>query len=229
MEPYHRRNAVLTLAFFMFGPPAAMAGSFSFTGNFSMDDEVRLFNFAVSAATPATLQTLSFAGGTNAAGNTIAAGGFTPILSLFDGTGNFLTRSADPSACGGGNPSAPDPVTGACWDAFISTALPTGNYILALTEWDNVANQPTLADGFFYDGQGNFTGPTFLGTAGSFIAPDGAQRDSHWAVDILFVDAAGTVTEPGSLGVAIAGFAAAVPFVRRRNFRRNSANIPHRS
>lgn len=210
----HYARSTFALAFFMLGTQSVTASSF--TGNFSMDDDVKLFNFSLATASTATLHTLSFAGGINADGALIADGGFTPILSLFDGAGNFLTRSADPSGCNSSNPANPDPVTGNCWDASISALLAIGNYTLALTEYDNFANQPTLSDGFFQDGQGNFTGLEFIGQPGSFIAPNGVQRDNHWAVDLNFVDIPLAAPEPGSLPLAIIGLTALYSFTRRR-------------
>ncbi len=52
------------------------AADFSFRGNFSTDDEVHLFNFSVGATSTVTLKTLSYAGGTQADGTVISAGGF---------------------------------------------------------------------------------------------------------------------------------------------------------
>ena len=60
----------------------------SFTGNLADDNDVELFDFTLASTSDVTLRTWSYAGGTNAAGNLIAAGGFDPIVSLFFGTGS---------------------------------------------------------------------------------------------------------------------------------------------
>ena len=60
------------------------------------------------------------------------------------------------------------------------------------------ANGTNLSDGFTRDGQGNFTGPWKLHTAGQFIDFVGNQRDGHWAFDILNVNEAHTVPIPAA-------------------------------
>jgi hypothetical protein len=222
VRPLRYRNLLFSLAFCTLGTQSADAANFSFTGNFTHDNDVQLLQFSIASATSVTLNTLSFAGGTNAAGTPIAGGGFTPYLALFDGTGNMLNQTTGKQPCGGGNPAAPDAATGACWDEYFLYdlahlgVLPAGSYTLALTEWDNVALGTTLADGFIYDsGPADFTGGPFLENSIGF----GVQRDGHWAVDILAVDSASAVAvpEPDTLPLALAGLAGFVPFVRRRS------------
>jgi hypothetical protein len=126
-----------------------------------------------------TLETWSFAGGVNAAGQTIPAGGFAPVLSLFDSSGNLLSfdnGGVVPGACG---PRGIDPVTGFCLDAYINGLFSAGDYTAVLTEWDNTPNGPTLGDGFVEQGNGNFTGGPFLLNAGTSF-----QRTGNWALDI---------------------------------------------
>ena len=127
------RNAALTLIFLLFGTQSATAGNFSFTGNFTHDNDVQLFNFSIASTTDVFLQTYSFGGGTNSAGNAISAGGFTPFFSLFEGSGlqSQISASTNPSTCGGSNPANPDPVTGSCWDTFLDLTSP--RYRLAVT------------------------------------------------------------------------------------------------
>ena len=64
----------------MLATPAVWATNLSFTGTFTHDDNVQLFTFVVGAPSTVTLRTWSYAGGVNAAGATIARGGFDPIL-----------------------------------------------------------------------------------------------------------------------------------------------------
>ncbi len=76
-------------------PGAAEAASFSFVGNISRDDEVQLFNFTINNSSNVILKTLSWAGGTNADGVTIAAGGFDPILAVFSADGTKIAQIDD--------------------------------------------------------------------------------------------------------------------------------------
>jgi hypothetical protein len=78
-----RSKVLAALAAMVLVSTPAAAADFSFTGNFTQDDNVQLFNFVVGAPSSVTLRTWSYAGGTNAAGTTIARGGFDPILALF--------------------------------------------------------------------------------------------------------------------------------------------------
>ena len=152
------------------------------------------------------MHTLSFAGGVNAAGDTIPGGGFSPFIYFWDAAGTFL-NGAEPSI----------------GDATFTTSLTlAGSYIAALTENDNRAFgdlpggvlDPAQFDHF---GQGNFTGPEFNPpSTGPFFAPDGSQRTSAWALDFNFVDHASAVPEPGTLPLAAAGLAALWLFPRRR-------------
>lgn len=166
----------------------ANAADLSFTGTLADADEVLLFNFSVSASSNVTLRTLSYAGGTNAAGDTIARGGFDPILALFDSTGALIGQNDD-----GGPPDVPaDSVTGAFFDTFLQTLLAPGDYTVSVMSFANFANGPNLSDGF--SGGGSFTDVT------------GDQRTDGWAFDILNVDAATQVVpEPATLALFGAG------------------------
>jgi hypothetical protein len=174
------------------------AANFSFTGNFNQDDDRRVFEIVLNSPATLTMYSLSYGGGVNAAGATIARGGFDPLLSLFAGAGPsaVLINTNNDGPC---PPLTQDSVTNACWDAFIQTSLPSGTYTLVLTQSDNTPLGPSLGDGFARDGQGNFTGPLFTGQPGVFWDANPNQRNSQWAVDILNVDAVLDVPEPASM------------------------------
>lgn len=189
-----------------FGTASADTVDYSFTGNFNRDDNVQLFNFTVDETSTVTLRTWSYAGGVNAAGNTIARGGFDPILALFDGTGAYINQNDD----GGCGFVAADSRTGQCWDTYFSASLAPGDYTVSVMQYDNFANGPNLSDGFARQGQGNFT-PSIASNCSatmfcdvSGVSPWNA-RDSHWAFDILNVGSAvvvppNGVPEPSALG-----------------------------
>ena len=193
---------------------SAQATILSYTGIFSSDDQIQTFAFSLGTAGTVSARTWSFGGGTNAAGTVIADGGFAPDIWLFSasGTQDFLQHAL---ACNIG--SCPigantDPTSQNCWDVGLEIALAAGDYFIALTQDDNTAFGPFYTDGFSRDGQGNFTGPTYLGQDGQCIMVDGSQRSCGWALDIALPDATsgpgGAVPEPGSLALLAGGFLA---------------------
>ncbi len=183
---------------------SANAADFSFTGSFNDDDEVQEFNFSMAgAASDVTLRTWSYAGGTNAAGTSIAAGGFDPILTLFNAsTGNLISANDDGFL-------VTDPLTGQAYDSFLTSNLPAGDYTATITQFSSFANGPSLTDGFQGSGQDNF-----------------GSRDSHWAVDVLNVNAAsagasyishtGVIPEPETYALLLAGLGLVAFMARRR-------------
>ncbi len=151
---------------------SAIAADFSYTGNFAGDDDVQLFNFTVGATSTVTLVTHSYAGGTMADGTVIPAGGFDPILALFDGAGELIDQNDD----GAGVPA--DPITDNEWDTLLVAVLAPGNYTVAVTQYDNYAIGPNLSNGF--------NGSDTL----DFEDASGDFRNNFWAFDILNVDSA---------------------------------------
>jgi PEP-CTERM motif len=172
----------------------AKATNFSFTGNFATPNDVQPFFFTVGATSIVTLRTYSYAGGVNAAGQTIARGGFDPILALFQLPGGALINQNDD---GGGNVPA-DSVTGQHYDTFLQSTLAPGNYEVTIQQYDNFANGPNLSNGFVGSALHN-----------SFVDATGNLRDNHWAFDVLNVASAvqGGVPEPSTWAMMILGFA----------------------
>lgn len=165
------------------------AANFSFTGTFTQDDNIQLFNFTVAAPSTVTLLTYSYAGGTNAAGTAIAAGGFDPILALFDSGGARINQNDD-----GGLSVPADATTGAHFDTFLQSSLGPGTYTVSVMQYNNFAGA-TLSDPFSRQGLGNFT-PNLTGcSANAFCDVRGGIRTNAWAFDILGV-ASATQTPP---------------------------------
>ncbi len=179
----------------------------SFAGNFSSDDQILTIPFVLGAPGTVTLDTTSF-----------ASGGFEPVLSLFEGTGAQTLIGQDtiggtaPGGCGG---RGIDGGSGYCLDALLEQSLNAGTYLLALTESDSIANGPGFLDGFSQQGQGNFTGPEFTGSAGSFLLFDGTQRSSAYLVNLTGDNLSSPTPEPFSAGLIAVGFAA-VGLIRRK-------------
>lgn len=164
----------------------AFGADFSFIGAFAQDDERRQFSFTLNQPGTVLLRTWSYAGGVNAAGAQIEAGGFDPSLSLFDSTGLLLASNRD----GGCDKVAADRVTALCWDALVSSPLPSGTYQLVLTESENTAQGPYLTDPFVYDGAGNFTAAPGVAAPAGFWDFSPNRRNNSYALDIRGVDSA---------------------------------------
>jgi PEP-CTERM motif len=187
----------------------ARAGGMSYTGTFSVDNDVELISFALSTTSDVTIETWSYAGGTNFVGDVIPAGGFDTIVTLFDPSGNFINYNDD------GSGVATDPVTGAAFDSLLQmSALAPGTYTVALTQFDNFANGPTLGDGFSESGNPNFTlnfAPS--GSSGFFWDVTENERTGNWALDII---TSNTVPEPSALLLGGLGLIGAFTFARQR-------------
>jgi hypothetical protein len=204
------RKSFLCIALFCLVATTASAEAFSFTGTFQTDNDVELLSFTIGAETTVTFLTLSYAGGTNAADQVIPAGGFDPLLTLFDPSGNEI------GAFDNGGPGQVGLGPDGYLDSYGSEDLLAGTYTLALTESPNYSLDGTLGDGFpgggpYYPCTDNADFCDFAGNA----------LDGNWAVDILGADSAldesqstGT-PEPGSLILLSSGLAC-FSWVRRR-------------
>jgi len=201
----------------------ASAANFSFTGSLTRDDEVQLFNFAVNSTSTVTLRSLAYAGGVNAAGTTIARGGFDPILALFNGSGAIINQNDD------GNSNVPaDSVTGAEFDVYLQSSLTPGTYTVSVMQYDNFAVGPNLSNGFVISSNPTFTS-SFGCSNGRFCDVNSDNRTAAWAFDILGVDSAslptqppttppGAAPEPATMSMMMAGLAAIAFLGSRRYF-----------
>ncbi len=179
----HLTTALAALVLAAAGTTAS-AANVSFTGTLPGDNAVQLFSFTLDAISDVTLRSWSYAGGVNAAGQAIAAGGFDPLVTLFDGLGaGALLIDANDDGLG----VAIDPVTGNAYDSLLELlALPVGSYTVALSQFANFAGGPTLGDGFIGGGNAGFDG-----------------RSAAWALDILSVARASVIAEPSALAMAL--------------------------
>ena len=200
------------------------AASFSFSSFFTQDDQRQVITFD-GASGSVTIVTFGYAGGVNQAGQVIPAGGFDPVLSLFDATGGLNSSSnlvafTDSTGCGGVNQ---DPTTLSCFDEklVLTTLLPGNTYALVLTQSDNLPFGPTYGDGFSQDGNGNFTPSEFGCGASSFCDANvpSSARTGNWALDILGVRSAvgpSSVPEPGGPWMPAGGAGGLVLLAIRR-------------
>jgi hypothetical protein len=186
------------------------AAVLSFNGSFTADDNVQLQSFTENSPSSVTLQTSSY-----------AAGGFDPIVAVFDATEALIGENDD----GAGVP--PDPSTGEALDALLTLSLTPGQYTVSLTQFDNFPLGPTLADGFVESGLGNFTADLFECGAPNFCDVTGSARTNQWALTISSQEV--TVSEPSTMAlftVSLACFATVVGAgILGRCFSAQNANI----
>jgi hypothetical protein len=159
--------------------PASIISVF---GTFITDDEQAKIYYTVQNEANVTVSTTSF-----------ATGGFLPILSVFDDTGNFVDLNS-----GGASNS----------DASLTWTSHAGvQYLVVLTEYDNFPNlipTNTYSDGFTRDGQGNFT-ELLYGFPGPFRL-DSDQLTGDWTVEFTSTDPSLLVTpEPGTAALLLGG------------------------
>jgi hypothetical protein len=200
------------------------AESLSYTGTLSTPEDVFETTFTLTAADTVTFQTWGFGGGTNAAGQVIAAGGFDPLIALFSGTGSSAAIVVD----GSGNPLADAdnlsnppwsfvgncPAAGTvaigtnsdCGDDFMQTVLGAGTYTLLLTDANYLPNA-VFDNGALSEGYVDLTAGVFQTcdpAADACITPNG-----NYAVDIVFAqsDLPTPVPEPSTLPLLCIGLA----------------------
>ena len=163
---------------------AADAATLSYAGNLHFDDDVALIRFVVTEPSNATIRTFSYAGGTQANGTVIPAGGFDPIVTLFDGNGDFIDYVDD--GLPGTVPT--DPATGEAFDAVLTASLSPGAYFAAISVSDNnFFGDPgdNIAEGFDWEGVHDFTNVFGCsGPAGQFCDHTGDPRDGYYAFDV---------------------------------------------
>jgi hypothetical protein len=192
----------------------------SYTGSLASSSDVFSLVFDITGASDATvtIQTWSFGGGTNAAGQSIAAGGFDPFLAIFNGTGPSAAIATDGmgnpygtsdalsnySSFTGCPPAATVNLGGAiCGDITMSLALAPGDYTLVLSDALNAANavydNGTLGEGFT-----DFTGGVFQ-TCNTNDAGDTtcASDTANYAFDVTTSTGAVTPTPEPSAGALL--------------------------
>lgn len=190
----------------------AMGGTLSVVGDLNPTDasDVALLSFTLVSAADVDIQTWGYggtaaaAGGVNAAGAVVAAGGFDPYLSLFSGTGAGATfiASADDGLC------PPGVAAPACHDATLHLGgLAAGSYTLAIGTFGNMS---------FAENQGGTLGDGFIGLGNYYDISSDTVRTPHFAADIRS-DGIPAVPEPASLALTVAGLLALLAARQCRN------------
>lgn len=157
-----------------------------------------VYDFHVATTTSMEAITYSYGGGTSLTGASVPPGGFTPYLSLFDASGNFLASTYNGTYC----PPGANTFNGNCDDVLLDGGVLTpGDYQIALSAYENMSfaenlGTGTLADGFV--GLGNFDGDTL-----------------NYAFDVVLSNQV-TIPEPATLGIVSISFPLLLLRVRRR-------------
>ena len=180
----------------------ASGTTFDFSGFFGADNDVALIFLSLSGTAVVSAEMTS---------HLDTPAGFDPILTLFGpgsefrGSFDFLTENAF---------GLLDPVT-----------LPAGNYVLALTQYNNFY---AFNGGFEYDGA-NSGELTSILSGGITACAEFVAIDANGEPECRTANFAGTVSiepenvpEPGSLALLMAGSAALL--LRRRRWRRPDAS-----
>jgi len=197
-------------------PAALQADSYSYVGSLTNSNSVVEETFALSSPATIDLQTWGFGGGTNAAGNVIAAGGTDPFLGIFldsggtstiltDGLGNPYGTSVDlanydnPNFFGCGPSGAAAPVIGGfaqCGDITMTLpSLAAGTYTVLLSDGQYVplavGDNGTLGEGF-----NDFTGGVFCNIVINGVScPD--PNGGAYAFDVTGLPAGTPAPTPG--------------------------------
>jgi len=167
----------------------AQAAAVSLSGSFTRDDEVRLLAFSTVATGLVTIETFSYAGGSNAAGVAVAPGGFDPVFALFSSDGTLLGYGDDGA-------SRTDPVSGGAFDAWLAITLTAGSYFVAISQFDNFAIGPNYAAGFLETGNSTFTA-AYGCASGQFCDLTGGDRNGNFDISV----SGATVPEPVTLAL----------------------------
>jgi hypothetical protein len=222
---------LLSAVFLLSVTVSAKADTFtSYTGTLSNPESVFETTFTLAAATTVTFQTWGFGGGTNASGTPISAGGFDPMIALFngpvatatmytDGSGNPLVDADNlpnaPWSYVGNCPPAGTVAIGTnqdCGDDFMQVALSAGVYTLVLTDADYqpaaIYDNGALSEGFFDLSPGVFQTCDVLGGC--------ISTTGNYALDIVSSGAASPspVPEPSAVSLLSIGLAALVGFTQ---------------
>lgn len=215
-------GAALALTASVVAVSPAQAVDFDFNGTFAQDNNVLLFDFTTDSDSTVTIFSSSW-----------VEGGFDPILSLFDSTGNLI-QFQDDGATIGSTASNGVSYNHGIWDTYFTQLLTAGTYTVAITQFNNFAVGPDLSHGFERDGVGNdnFTAAfgcsqgAFCGASSQLDATGDPNfnRTNAWRFHILNVAQADVVNPPAEsvpepasvLGLAMFGALGAGSMLKRK-------------
>jgi hypothetical protein len=190
---------------------AGFGETISDTGTLMSPEDSVLINIAVVANGSVTLQTYGFGGGTNAAGDAIASGGFDPFVGLFSGTGSgavFLNGTSDiltnySPGCPPAGTIAIGSIPGQCGDVNLQfSGLAAGAYTVLLSDAAYLPDAVFEDSGVLGDGFVDLTGGAFQTCDDE---NDCNTDTANWALDITTSGgstAPSPVPEPSSAELA---------------------------
>ncbi len=181
----------------------AKALDFDFNGTFTHDNDIALSSFTVGATSTVTIFTSSW-----------QSGGFDPILTLWNSSGNFVFEQDDSGASGSALSNAVSYNYGN-WDSYFTYNLLAGTYTVSIAQYNNYAAGTNLSNGFQQDGNPDFTFDYGWGAQPYFngIQNDNDARTGNWSLHITHVNPAPPPSVPDAfptlslLGVAILALA----------------------
>lgn len=183
-------SALLFCALGSLSATRLQASPLNFSNTFVNDDDVFQYSFTSSSSQNFTATTTSY-----------AAGGFIPVLTLFNASGGTPLAFAETDNS----------------DVSINQLLGPGSYVLFLTQDPNVFGS-TLAAGTLFAGSPTLTGDFFGIAGGKFLNfIDGTQRTGSYALTVNSVAVAAT-PEPATWLLLLPPVAFAFAMRRRSLF-----------
>lgn len=180
----------------------SLSGNVTKTGTLTDEAQVIEEAFTLSLASDLTVFTTSYGGGTNLDGTTTLAGGFQPMVTLYDSAGNYVMGEEVTSPI-----ANTDAKTGLALDAYLkSTTLKAGGYIVTLTD---IFNQQPVTATNLSDG--------FTGVGGSTFADvQGNARNGSFALNLSAAPSSSAVPEPASFRLILPALASIALLMRKR-------------
>lgn len=176
----------------------------TYSGTFANQAQVLEETFTVTSSSTVTMFTTSYGGGANLNGTTASAGGFEPMITLYDSAGNYVFGEAVTSPM-----ATKDPSTGLALDAYLlDSHVAAGSYIAVLTDWLN--QQPATATNLS-------SGFVDLGSGGSTYTDEmGNSRNANYALNISVNSSTSAAPEPATFWLMLPVLGCAILLVRRK-------------